>query len=127
MTAGQLSIFDELAELEGPKETAPAWSPPEIDGECEHCGAPVSSRNPMDQVNHGRIEDTCTSRWLSRSHARSSLRLLDPANRGERSQTCFNHPTAKKPCPQKCFEKEYERHAARATDAWGGDGWKEQP
>ncbi|MCD1287306.1 hypothetical protein CV023_15940 [Brevibacterium sp. CCUG 69071] len=121
LVEGQLSIFDELAELEGAK--APAWSPAEIDGECDHCGALVSSRNPMDRVNHGRMDGTCTSRALSRIHALTSLRSLDPAQRRE-AHRCMKHQGKKKPCTQECLQQQYEKDAARATEAWGGDEWR---
>lgn len=124
MTVGeQLSLFD----LSAPEpETVREWSPPEIDGECEHCGTPISSRNPMDSVNHGRFGDTCVTRQLSRMHAHNALRTLDPDQRREHER-CMKHQGNKKPCIQSCWEQEYANYAARATDVWDGDGWKERP
>lgn len=126
MTVGQLALFD----LTGPDpEPVREWSPPEIDGECEHCGTPISSRNPMDSVNHGPMDGTCTTRALTRVHALQAQRRLTPEgrSRSEREQCNEHYGTRKKPCPQEHFDAEYEDYAARATEVWGGHGWKVLP
>lgn len=120
---GQLSIFDILDAPEA--KTTSQWSPPEVDGECEHCGAPVSSRNPIDRVNHGTYGDTCVTRQLIRMHALNARRQLDPETR-RTDYRCMRHQGKQKPCMQECLTAEYEDYAARATEVWGGDGWKEE-
>ena len=124
MTVGeQLSLFD----LSDPEpEQVREWSPPEIDGACEHCGAPVSSRSPVDRVNHGRFGDTCVTRQLSRMHALNAQRRLDPGQRRE-DERCMRHQGIRHACSQLCWQQEYENYAARATTVWNGDGWKEYP
>lgn len=124
MTTGQLALFDFDEAADNPP--APEWSPPEIDGECRHCGTPISSRSPIDSVNHGTYGDTCVSRQLSRMHALNAQRQLDPEVRRD-DYRCMKHQGKRKACTQECFEKEYESYAARATDSWGGDGWREEP
>lgn len=120
---GQLALFD----LDDVTEVAPVseWSAPAIDGECKHCGTPVSSRNPMDSVNHGTYGDTCVTRQLSRMHALNAQRQLDPAARSD-DYRCMPHQGKRKVCTQDCIEKDYESFAARATEAWGGTEWREK-
>lgn len=122
MTVGeQLSLFDLSDPDPGPVRE---WSPPEIDGECEHCGTPISSRSPMDEVNHGTIQGTCMTRHLTRIHAWHAIRRLDPEQR-RGDEKCMQHQEKRKPCPQECWDEGHEWYVARTTEAWGGDGWKE--
>lgn len=116
-------LLDLIAEAES---TTTVRYPKADPGHCEFCGEQLTGW-AWDSVNHGRIKDTCVSRWLTRNHVRRAEHHLDPANRDELSQNCFNHPGKRKnPCPQKCFEKEYEHYANIATRRWGGDGWKQE-
>lgn len=123
MTVGQLALFD-LDEAEETPE--PPHSPPRIDGECKHCGEPVSSRSPMDSVNHGTYGETCVTRQLSRMHALNSQRRLEPDGRRD-DERCMKHQARRISCSQVCWQVEYDNYAARATEAWSGDEWKEPP
>lgn len=117
-------LLDLIAEVE---DTAKRSYPIEDPGQCEFCGEKLTGY-AWDSTNHGRIEDTCVTRWLTRNHVRHAEWLLDPANRQKQYglwRKCGNHPgKGKKPCPQECFEAEYEHYAARATQTWHSDEWK---
>lgn len=114
-------LLDLIAEAEGITEKKYSRADP---GQCEFCGEQLTGY-AWDSTNHGRIEDTCVSRWLTRNHVRWAEHHLDPDTRGDLWQNCFNHPSKRKPCPQECFEKEYEHYARIATLRWSGDGWKD--
>lgn len=98
----------------------------ELDGQCPHCGTRTSSRSPIHAVNHSAWGDTCTSRYLSRYHAREALRKVNPDTRDD-TDRCIEHCSQSKPCPQAHFDKDYAMCAAMANRVWGPNGWKETP
>ncbi|MFT9771119.1 hypothetical protein ACMZ29_00545 [Brevibacterium casei] len=101
----------------------PTWEAQRPRACCRFCRAEVAAGSYAADLNHARLGDTCTSRALSRNHVAYAKSLLNPANR--KIEQCGEHHGRKAPCPQACFEREYERQAARATEVWGDDDWKE--
>ena len=103
----------------------PQWEASHPRACCRFCGAEIAVGSYPSELNHARLGDTCTSRALTRNHVKYAKSQLDPATRSY--EQCAEHSGRKAPCPQACFEKQYERDVAHASKVWGGDGWKDTP
>lgn len=101
----------------------PKWEPRRPVACCRFCRTEIKVGSYDSQINHSPMGNVCTAQWLTGNHARHAQMRLDTDNR-EQDQKCRDHQERRKPCPQECFVKEYEQDVARATELWGGDGWK---
>lgn len=97
------------------------WQRPR--GACRFCHAEVIVGSYAEGLNHSPMGNVCTSQWLIRNHAFASRKRMEAGKRDPKAK-CREHQDSRKPCPQEHFEADYERDAARATEAWHGDGWK---
>lgn len=100
------------------------WQRPR--GSCRFCREELIVGSYAESINHSPLGTMCTRMQLTRTHALHSYRRMEEGKRDPNAK-CMSHQDGRKPCPQDHFEADYERDATRATEVWGGDGWKEQP
>lgn len=93
-------------------------------GSCRFCRQELIIGSYDESINHSPMGTMCTRMQLTRIHAWHAYRRME-ANKRDPDAKCMSHQDSRKPCPQEHFEADYERDAARATEAWNGDGWKE--
>lgn len=98
------------------------WQRPR--GSCRFCREEVIVGSYAERLNHPGLGKMCGKQMLLRNQAFASYQRMDAAKRDPKAK-CLQHQDNRKPCPQDHFEADYERNAARATEAWHGDGWKE--
>lgn len=100
------------------------WKRPR--GSCRFCREEVIVGSYAEGLNHPGLGTMCGKQMLLRNQALASYQRMNAARRDPKAK-CMDHQNKKKPCPQECFDKDYEQYAARATEVWHGDGWKHDP
>lgn len=100
------------------------WQRPR--GSCRFCREEVIVGSYSASLNHPGLGSMCGKQSLLRNQAHAAYQRMNAAKRDPDSK-CMQHQDRRKPCPEDHFEADYERAAARATEAWHGDGWKHDP
>lgn len=118
LTDALIAAAPDRAELKLPK-----WEPKRPRGSCRFCREEIAVGSYSEKNNHSPMGTMCCRQFLIRNHAYASYRRLDATKRDPKAK-CMQHQDSRKPCPQEHFEADYERDAARATEAWHGDEWR---
>lgn len=88
------------------------WQRPR--GSCRFCREEVSVGSYAEGLNHNPMGNMCGRQQLIRNHALHAYQRLKEARQDpdSKEETIL------------LLEGRYEHDAARATEAWHGDGWK---